>query len=323
MKIIKKRKIIYAAGLHSGGGLFILNYLREIISSKEDIFFLDERLKKDKFYNKFNIFIVKNNFFSKLYNELKIKLIYDKNNNEIIYLNGLPPIFKLKTKVVSYFQNANIIPVKFYDFFDINFIFSKNFLRFIKFILFKKNCYKWYVFSKFSNKILSKYVPSNKIYLKKININARKRKMLNKYDFIYPASGENHKNHRRLFEALIILSKKKIFPKLVVTLNKYELNKFNVKYIKKKYSLKIYNKYSNNRIKFLNMYNQCKALIYPSLSETLGLPLLEAKKFNIDIITSNKEFAKEYNNPKLIFNPYSSISIANKIERYILKKTTN
>ena len=53
--------------------------------------------------------------------------------------------------------------------------------------------------------------------------------MLNKYDFIYPASGENHKNHRRLFEALIILSKKKIFPKLVVTLNKYELNKFNVK----------------------------------------------------------------------------------------------
>ena len=71
------------------------------------------------------------------------------------------------------------------------------------------------------------------------------------------------------------------------------------------------------------MYNQCKALIYPSLSETLGLPLLEAKKFNIDIITSNKEFAKEYNNPKLIFNPYSSISIANKIERYILKKTTN
>ena len=149
MKIIKKRKIIYAAGLHSGGGLFILNYLREIISSKEDIFFLDERLKKDKFYNKFNIFIVKNNFFSKLYNELKIKLIYDKNNNEIIYLNGLPPIFKLKTKVVSYFQNANIIPVKFYDFFDINFIFSKNFLRFIKFILFKKNCYKWYVFSKF------------------------------------------------------------------------------------------------------------------------------------------------------------------------------
>ena len=48
-----------------------------------------------------------------------------------------------------------------------------------------------------------------------------------------------------------------------------------------------------------------------------------SKKFNIDIITSNKEFAKEYSNPKLIFNPYSSISIANKIEQYISKKITN
>ena len=222
-----------------------------------------------------------------------------------------------------YFQNANILPVKFIDFLNINFMFSKNFLRFIKFILFKKNCDNWYVFSKFSKKILSKYIPRNKIFLKKINIHARKRKVFNKYDLIYPASGENHKNHQRLFDALIILSKKEIFPKLVITLNKYELDKFNVKYIKKKYSLKIYNKYSNNRIKFLNMYNQCKALIYPSLSETLGLPLLEAKKFNIDIITSNKEFAKEYSSPKLIFNPYSSISIANKIEQYISKKTTN
>ena len=202
-------------------------------------------------------------------------------------------------------------------------MFSKNFLRFIKFILFKKNCDNWYVFSKFSKKILSKYIPRNKILLKKINIHVRKRKVFNKYDFIYPASGENHKNHQRLFDAFIILSKKEIFPKLVITLNKYELNKFNVKYIKKKYSLRIYNKYSNNRIKFLNMYNQCKALIYPSLSETLGLPLLEAKKFNIDIITSNQEFAKEYSSPKLIFDPYSSISIANKIEQYISKKTTN
>lgn len=311
-------KLYYASGLNIGGGLTILNIFFKEPDSKI-FFFIDERIKIKK---KKNVYKVKNNLFSKILSEIRIKKII-KKNTKIIFLNGLPPLKRYNNEVSVYFQNANIIPIKFLDFFDINFIFSKNFLRFIKFILFKKNCDKWYVFSEYSKKILSKYVPSNKIYLKKINIDARKRIMLNKYDFIYPASGENHKNHHRLFEALIILSKKQIFPKLVITLNKYELNKFNVKYIKKKYSLKIYNKYSNNRIKFLNMYNQCKALIYPSLSETLGLPLLEAKKFNIDIITSNKEFAKEYSDPKLIFNPYSSISIANKIEQYISKKITN
>jgi glycosyltransferase involved in cell wall biosynthesis len=312
------KKLYYASGLNKGGGLTILNIFFKELDSK-NFFFIDERTKIKK---KNNIFIVKNNLLSKILSEIRIKKII-KPYTKIIFLNGLPPFKRYNNQVSVYFQNANIIPIKFMHFFDINFIFSKNFLRFIKFILFKKNSDNWYVFSKFSKKILSKYIPRNKIFIKKININCKKKQMFNKYDLIYPASGENHKNHHRLFNALIILSKKEIFPKLVITLNKYELNKLNVKYIKKKYSLKIYNKYSNNRIKFLNMYNQCKALIYPSLSETLGLPLLEAKKFNIDIITSNKDFAKEYSNPKLIFNPYSSISIANKIEQYISKKITN
>jgi glycosyltransferase involved in cell wall biosynthesis len=312
------KNLYYASGLNKGGGLTILKIFFKQRDS-QNFFFIDERIKLKK---KKNVYIVKNNLLSKIISEIRIKKIV-KHYTKIIFLNGLPPFKRYNNPVSVYFQNANILPKKFIDFLNINFMFSKNFLRFIKFILFKKNCDNWYVFSKFSKKILSKYIPRNKILLKKINIHVRKRKVFNKYDFIYPASGENHKNHQRLFDAFIILSKKEIFPKLVITLNKYELNKFNVKYIKKKYSLRIYNKYSNNRIKFLNMYNQCKALIYPSLSETLGLPLLEAKKFNIDIITSNQEFAKEYSSPKLIFDPYSSISIANKIEQYISKKTTN
>jgi glycosyltransferase involved in cell wall biosynthesis len=312
------KNLYYASGLNKGGGLTILKIFFKQRDS-QNFFFIDERIKLKK---KKNVYIVKNNLLSKIISEIRIKKIV-KHYTKIIFLNGLPPFKRYNNPVSVYFQNANILPKKFIDFLNINFMFSKNFLRFIKFILFKKNCDNWYVFSKFSKKILSKYIPRNKILLKKINIHVRKRKVFNKYDFIYPASGENHKNHQRLFDAFIILSKKEIFPKLVITLNKYELNKFNVKYIKKKYSLRIYNKYSNNRIKFLNMYNQCKALIYPSLSETLGLTLLEAKKFNIDIITSNQEFAKEYSSPKLIFDPYSSISIANKIEQYISKKTTN
>ena len=69
----KKIRIIYAAGIHSGGGLFVINYLKRKMKASEDIIYLDERLKKDHYFNKFKVIVIKNSFFSKLYSEFKIK----------------------------------------------------------------------------------------------------------------------------------------------------------------------------------------------------------------------------------------------------------
>ena len=172
MKVKKKIKIIYAAGLHSGGGLFILNYLKKKIFNKEDIFFLDERLKLDKFYKNLKIILVKDGFFSKFYSELKIKLFYDKNENNIIFLNGLPPFFKYKNHVVSYFQNANILTSKRF--------FSTDNLRSIKFMFFKKNVDKWIVFSRYAKKILNKKIQKREITYQKIILKNFKSKLKKK-----------------------------------------------------------------------------------------------------------------------------------------------
>ena len=48
------------------------------------------------------------------------------------------------------------------------------------------------------------------------------------FDFIYPASLMNHKNHKLLINALIKLSNKKIFPKVVLTLEKKDEKKLNI-----------------------------------------------------------------------------------------------
>ena len=313
MTVKKKIRIIYAAGIHSGGGLFILNYLKKKISSKKNIFFLDERLKVDKFYRKFNVFYVKKTFFSKFYNELKIKLLYDSSENEIIFLNGLPPIFKFKSMVVSYFQNANIIKSKknlVRDFF------SLDYLRSLKFHVFKKNVDKWIVFSRFAKKSLNKHVRNNKIFQEEIFIKKIKISSLKKYDFIYPASGENHKNHKNLIQAFVILSQKKIFPRLLLTLSKTEFDKFKIKYLRKKFKLRIFNKQNKNREKFLSNYIYSKALIFPSFTETLGLPLLEAKSYGIDILASNRNFAKDYTIKSRLFEPSKPKDIAKKIINY-------
>ena len=50
-----------------------------------------------------------------------------------------------------------------------------------------------------------------------------------------------------------------------------------------------------------------KALIFPSFTETLGLPLLEAKSYGIDILASNRNFAKDYG-VLLVDGPLSGIT---------------
>jgi len=159
------------------------------------------------------------------------------------------------------------------------------------------------------------------IYKEKICIKIKRKKREKKiYDFIYPANGASHKNHKNLIKAFIILSKLKIFPRLLITLNKVDIVKFKVTYLVNKFQLKIVNKPNNDREKFLKNYNKSKALIFPSYSETLGLPLMEAQKFGIDILASDRNFAKEYTSKERLFNPTHPRDIANKIIEYIDSK---
>ena len=60
------------------------------------------------------------------------------------------------------------------------------------------------------------------------------------YDFIYPASYMEHKNHKILIDTLIDLSKQNIFPKVLITLDEKSLLKINFHEIVKKYKLNFF-----------------------------------------------------------------------------------
>jgi glycosyltransferase involved in cell wall biosynthesis len=55
-------------------------------------------------------------------------------------------------------------------------------------------------------------------------------------------------------------------------------------------------------------------LIYPSIIESFGLPLIESIEFNCKIIASDLDYVKEIVNPSIIFNPFSVLSISNSID---------
>jgi glycosyltransferase involved in cell wall biosynthesis len=67
-----------------------------------------------------------------------------------------------------------------------------------------------------------------------------------------------------------------------------------------------------------SIYQNAKALIYPSLYEGFGLPVAEALLSNIPVITSDRSSLKEAGGPASIYiNPESSEEIAAAIERVL------
>lgn len=76
---------------------------------------------------------------------------------------------------------------------------------------------------------------------------------------------------------------------------------------------------SNKELK--DLYRRCRALIFPSLYEGFGLPVLEALAFNTPVLTSSHSVMQEIAGPCAIyFDPKSKKSIAQAIENFWFSK---
>ena len=151
-----------------------------------------------------------------------------------------------------------------------------------------------------------------------LKIKKRKIKKKKFFNFIYVAEGLPHKNHKQLIEAWVELSKKNITPTLTLTIgSKYKsiINYINKK--KKIHKLKINNLGQISQESLVKQYDKASALIYPSYSESFGLPLLEASSCNLPIIASELDFVRDVCNPEQTFDPNSYISISKAVERFL------
>jgi len=320
--------ILNATGIHMHGGMSILDNFLKFNFSK---YLIDSRSDYIKLKKLNNVLFIKNSFYGRFRNELKLK----KNANEntkVIYLGGLPPIFNSKSLIITCFQNANIFPEFYNNSKKLDWLLSRDFIRYIFFHLFKKNSDIWVVFSPISKMILiNNNISEYKIKLVNIfdkinNVNSNTKKI---YDFIYPASFKPHKNHKNLLNALVILAKKHLRPSVLLTLTSEEQRLLKTDYLMKKYDLKLFFYYTKNTNNFIKIYDKCKSLIYPSLNETIGLPIIEAKQKNLLLACSNKPYSYQFYKPDYKFNPYNPDDIASVMIKIIrnnfkvLKKKSN
>ena len=337
-------RIYNAISLHTGGGLTYLYILNKYLDRKENVIILDFRVKKKLLpFNKAKIIFVRNNFIGRL-NFSIIRILYgykrfflNQDSKKLIefHLNGRPPLFRIfRSKTYIFFQNKSLTEC---DGFKYNisitnlkiliYIFINKFL--FKLLLSKKDIiivqtktmYKL-LSSSYKNEIImqenvwgqcdtdlfkalkKKFTIKDTLSLSKVN-NLKKNNII----FFYPAANYEHKNHERLIKAFSYLEKKRLKPyKLILTIKKNDKSLKNI--------------YSPSNIIYLNelnfqdilhLYSYVDYLVFPSLSESYGFPLVEAKINNINIIASDLNYVYDVCDPFLVFDPYDTEDIYKKI----------
>ncbi len=170
----------------------------------------------------------------------------------------------------------------------------------------------------FKNKVL-KYFKNKENLKSKVIYHGVERAFKNKKRFhrkklklLFVSEFKEYKNHEKLFEA-INRDKKNIID--LTCIGKYDkkyIQDLNFKYKFKKHKIKIIKKNSHKKI--FKKYKNFDALIFPSLTEAFGLPVLEAAANRLPILCSNLKVFKEiFKNGCIYFNPYNSKSILNRI----------
>ena len=71
----------------------------------------------------------------------------------------------------------------------------------------------------------------------------------------------------------------------------------------------------------INFIEKADALIYPSLFESFGMPIIEARSFNLPVLASELDYVRDLIDPEGSFDPNSPVSIARAVKRFMGHKT--
>lgn len=138
------------------------------------------------------------------------------------------------------------------------------------------------------------------------------------WDFVYVADGEAHKNHRALLAAWQLLARDGLHPSLALTLSTRDMAlKQELAALTEKAGLRIKDLGQMPHENVLSLYATARAMIFPSTSESFGLPLIEATHAGLPILASELDYVRDVCSPVQTFDPTSPVSIARAVKRFL------
>lgn len=310
------RLIIHAPNINSGGGkMLIVDLLKHV--DQTVILLVDARFDRLAKLNKnIEVIRVKPNLYSRLAAEFHLMRLC-KRDDIVLCFGNLPPLLPVPGHVTTYVQNRYLVDSQ-----AGSFNFTRQGLKiFIEKIWLKYFLRNSAVFVQTETmKLLTEKALKTQVRIMPFfpsDFVIKKQKAEQKYDYLYVATGEGHKNHRRLINAWLLLAGNNIYPSLRLTLCKIR-DKALLSWIEQQarvHQLNIVNEpVLQDRVS--DLYAEAGALIYPSLFESFGLPLLEAKANNLPIIASERDYVRDVIIPDYTFDPTSGRSIFRAVLRY-------
>lgn len=141
-----------------------------------------------------------------------------------------------------------------------------------------------------------------------------------RWDFVYVADGQPHKNHRRLLQAWRLLAAQGLRPSLALTLTERDAElRDTLLQAAREEGLDIHNLPPMSHAQVQQLYAEARALLFPSMGESFGLPLVEAAAAGTPVIASERDFVRDICTPTETFDPESAISIARAVQRFLGK----
>lgn len=313
--------LIDALYINNSGGKILLDYLIEELEQNEMKihYLLDERIRNNHpEINKNKVTYLGASLLNRheFYKKNKI------NFSKVLCFGNLPPTLKLNAEVYTYFHQKLFleipkeIPTRQKVIFQI---------KALLFQVLRKNTDFWIVQTQvMKDNFLAKITKLNKgkvlvlpFYpsLKKGTIENRKKDI-----FIYVSSGSQHKNHFNLLEAFRNFYDDKKLGELHLTIGDEfkELKNMISKMIANGYPIVNHGFVSRDLLG--TIYGKAAFSIYPSLSESFGLGIIEAIENQCDIIGSDLAYTYAVCKPSLVFDPTKIQSIALAFQLAVEKK---
>lgn len=321
------RIILHAPNVHHGGGRTLLLSLLHALSNTEAVAILDERLDlPPSLPGKIQVSRVAPTVYGRFLAEKRLASVA-KPEDIVLCFGNLPPLLNTRGKIFVFLQNRYLLQHRI-----TNGLKPKQRLR----IALERLWLRWFVgnstlivqtdsMAREAQSVLKNnpvqvmpFVPAPTHSLPESTFEPKK------YDFLYVATGEPHKNHRTLVEAWELLGAEGLFPSLCLTLHTVHDREL-ILWISNKAStagLRISNVGIVTSIEIEKLYASSNALIYPSLFESFGLPLIEAFKHKLPLIASELDYVRDVSEPVETFDPNSAISIARAVKRHLGHQST-
>lgn len=312
--------LISAFGIHTGGGANLLDELVEAIDDEPVSLVLDSRYRHPVRVGRASYVPAK--LWARLATLIRLGS-YAEGHDVLLCLNGLPPLFRSPAYTICYFHAPYLARTPEHVVYRwqtrVRFALERLLLR-----LGRHNLDEIWVqtpatardaetIAKGTPVTIAPFVPASlAAELRNPQIPEERGDF-----FYYPADNLQHKNHARLLKAWKMLAEVDITPPLVLTVTPAQLTEIArgaaVDLTQLTHVTAQRTSYATVQHNFLT----CRALIFPSLAETYGLPQLEAVAVGAPVIASERDFVRDVCSPVESFDPESVTSIARAVRRFL------